>query len=179
MNRVEQNLAARYAQAFLNTVGKDLALQDYQAALHLYEYLKEHANLILYFRLPHMYEVKKEALHTLLQSFSLPTVFEKITDLLLEHQRTFLIKDFLGAFLALYRKKHGIVFFTLKSSHELSAEHKAELLRFIERKTGKTVLCKTVIDKNLIAGIRLLSSTLLWEYSVNKTLRDARLALRS
>jgi F0F1-type ATP synthase delta subunit len=44
----------------------------------------------------------------------------------------------------------------------------------LEKKSDKKIRAVSKVDKRLIAGIRVQSATILWEYSIMKKLRDAQ-----
>ena len=63
--------------------------------------------------------------------------------------------------------------FSVLSAHDLDKKELTTIQHFLEEKTKKTIIYNHKINKDLIAGIRLLSNTLLWEHSIAQQLRDA------
>jgi F0F1-type ATP synthase delta subunit len=74
----------------------------------------------------------------------------------------------------LYLERQHIVSFTITSSHLLPESAVLSIQRFLARNTGKTIIYTCIVDPTLIAGVRLVNTTLFWEHSVAKQLRDAQ-----
>ena len=179
MNIQHQILARRYATAFLNYYENSISLDDYYAFKELYIFLNNNPVLLTHFKFPRMDKEKKEAIKKLNAAFKIPSFFEKLTDLLIKQQRLFLIKGVVNSILALYGKRKNIMEFNIASPYSLEKQQLSTVQQFLEKKTKKTILYKQTLNKNLIAGIRLLSGTLLWEYSIAQQLRNAEQLLRS
>ncbi|MGB8366998.1 MAG: F0F1 ATP synthase subunit delta, partial [Candidatus Babeliales bacterium] len=102
---------------------------------------------------------------------------QKLLELLLNDNRAFLICDVLYYVCLLYRQYKNITKFAMISSHLLSEEDKKIIKHFLMQMTEQDIMYTTKIDKKLIAGIRLQSDTLLWEYSIRQRLAEAQLLL--
>ena len=179
MNIQKQVLAGRYAAAFLNLYSDTLTLDDYYAIQDARNFLNDNRNLLTYFKLPRMSEEKKEALQKIFEAFNVPSSLHKLAHLLLGHQRLFLLKEVFDALLVSFRERKHIMVFKITSSHTLQKVQLDNIKNFLEKKTGNTILYNEVLDKKLIAGIRVLSNNYLWEYSIAQQLREAQQALRS
>ncbi len=178
MNRHEEILARRYAKAFLNVYGDQITQDGYHAIVLALRFLKENREIITYFKFPRMHEEKKQAIQKLVKMFALPERFISLTNLLCKQQRLYLLVVVLKVLLELYRKEKGIMEFSIKSSHELSELQVKEIQQFLSIKTGKIIFYHYALDKQLIAGIRLMSHSLLWEQSIAQQLRSAEQRLR-
>jgi F0F1-type ATP synthase delta subunit len=98
-------------------------------------------------------------------------MFERLIDLLIEQQRLSLFPKILGYVVQFYYETHDIMEFTIESSHPLDIAQLQEIVVFLEQKTGKKIIYTTLINKELIAGIKLFSTIYGWEHSVRKYLR--------
>jgi F0F1-type ATP synthase delta subunit len=85
-----------------------------------------------------------------------------------------LFADILEKIYELFCERNNLVLFKITSTAELTKDELGGLERFLHTKSGKQVRCTCTIDRRLIAGIRVQSGSLLWEYSVDQKLRDAQ-----
>lgn len=171
----ETVVSRNYAIAFLNLYGDNISLSDFVAIRKLLSFWQSNREVNAIFDMPGLSTDKKmEMVHQLLEKFSAPFFLGKLIFLLIEHKRVFLIKDVLVQLCQLYKEKKDILFFTISSAHQLLDDELGSIKQFLERKTGKSILYECAIDKNLIAGIRCQSETLVWEHSVRKQLDDLR-----
>jgi F0F1-type ATP synthase delta subunit len=97
--------------------------------------------------------------------------------LLISQQRVFIFADVLHHLGDLYKIKKKSSFFHIRTSHSLSKKELGSIEQFLKEATNTQIMYEHHIDKRLIAGIRLESDTLLWEYSVNKILNRMRQSL--
>ena len=122
MNIQEKILASRYAQAFLNVYGTTFSLDDYYHIKDAYEFLKDNRSLSSHFKLPRLERAKKEVVQKIFQEFHIPASINALVDLLLEHQRLYLLKDVFGLFLREYRQRNNYLAFTFETSHQLTEQ---------------------------------------------------------
>jgi len=169
-------VAKRYAQAFINIFLDTLSLQDYDnmqiAAASI------NKQVLFFLRLPALdYSVKKNALSTLSKQFKLPSSVQRLLYVLLHDSRAFLICDVLRCVCLLYRQYKHISEFAIISSHPLTENEIEVVKHFLAQMTRQDIMYTYKVDKELIAGIRLQSDTLLWEYSIRQRLDEAKLLL--
>ena len=69
-------------------------------------------------------------------------------------------------------EQQNIASFTIESAHPLSAEQEREVADLLAQLTGKTIIYEYMINKDLIAGLRLHSANYLWERSLEQYLRN-------
>jgi len=171
-------VAKKYAQAFINVFLDTLSLQDYD---NIQQASKNINKQILFFlRLPALdYTVRKDALIMLSKRFNLPPPVQKLLLLLLKDNRAFLVCEVLHYVCLLYRQYKHITEFAIMSSHPLTVDDRGIIKHFLAQMTGQDIMYTYKIDKKLIAGIRLQSDTLLWEYSIRQRLAQAQLLLCS
>ena len=169
-------LANQYAQAFLNVFSAQLATDDYEQLHKASCFLKNNDAARRFLRIPLIdMQEKKIVLEQLIQAFKLPDAMKRLIDLLLKHKRIYLLAEIFENMYQHYLTKNSIEFFTIKSSHALSDDEIRDIEKFLNKETGKKIRSTVVVDPSLIAGLQLLSTTRLWEYSVRKQLNTLRL----
>ena len=75
---------------------------------------------------------------------------------LAQNGRLGLLPEIRVQFLALKNEREGVLEAEVHSAFELSDAQVAELVQWLEKKTGRQVKAKVEIDKNLIAGVRIV-----------------------
>ena len=171
----ETVLASRYAQAFFNEFGSFFMPEHLTALMHARSYFQQHTSICSLLKIPLIDdEIKIRALDTILiDQYHLPAQIEQLIRLLVHTKRAFLIVQVLRQLHVLYQIKAGIEVFKITSTTELTDEQKRTLIIFLQNKTGHTIQYEYKIDPSLIAGIRMMSDTHLWEYSVAQQLSHA------
>jgi len=168
-------LAKKYAAAFLNVFIDEVPLEHFKQVCALATFLHDHRHFLFFLTVPALDDaVKQQAILNIVASFKLGEPFRKLVMVLAADKRLFLLHRVFSALCSLYKKRKGIEVFTIATSHTLEEEERAYVVKFLATITGKTVMCKDVIDASLIAGIRLQSDAYLWEYSVRKQLEVAK-----
>ena len=179
MNIQESILSRKYATAFLNLFIDKLSLADYNTIVRTAAFLQEEPRLVSYFKLPRVDVVKKKVITVLFKEFKLPSILKKLTDLLMRDQRLFLLGQVLKSMEQLYRQRKEIMAFEVSSSYKLTEKQLETITDLLVTKTGKRIEYEYEVDNALIAGIRLQSDTLLWEYSIARQLAEAQRLLSS
>ena len=179
MNINEVILSRKYATAFLNLFIDKLSITDYDTIVRTAAFLKEEPTLVSYFKLPRVGAVKKKVIAALFEEFKLPPTLKKLTDLLVQDQRLFLLPQVLKSMVQLYRQRKGIMAFEVTSSYTLTQKQLETIKDLLAAKTRKHIEYEYKVDNELIAGIRLQSDTVLWEYSIARQLAEAQRLLSS
>lgn len=178
MNLIERLLARRYAVALMRVCGDDFTVDTQVAMKQAIAFFKEHKPALYFLGLPDFpVHEKNVIIHKLLETVKLPECFHALVKLLGEHKRLRLIMPVLLATLALYQDRHGIMDVTVTSADVLQDAQKNIVQQFLAEKIDKKLQYTFQVEEDLIAGIRIQSNTLLWEYSVRKKLRALRLAV--
>ena len=173
-------LSRKYAKAFNNVFAARLSLSDIEHIAQATDYLESRRRTCFFLRLPVIDDdTKKQALILMCKRFSLPLAVENLIDLLLSHKRSYILPHVLTYIVELYKIRHKILNFTIASSHQLSEKTIETIQEFLAKQTGNTIMYIDKIDKKLIAGLRLESTTFLWEYSIRKHLRRIQQSVRS
>jgi F0F1-type ATP synthase delta subunit len=166
-------LARKYAQAFLNIFINQITPENYADLLTLESYLRNHRDAMVYFSLPHIALEEKLTLFDQLEATIKPSEpFKKLFETLIRHNRIMLAPEILIKIGEFYRERKNILHFDIDSSHELDTEAITSIKDFLARHTGKNIESQQYINHNLIAGLRLQSDALLWEYSVRKQIHE-------
>jgi ATP synthase F1 delta subunit len=171
-------VAKKYAQAFLNVFDKQITYEDFTHFCLAADFFTQNKQLLFFLSWPIINtQLKVKALKEALKVFRLnKQCFGTLIDLLATHKRTFLIMEVLKQLCVQYKVRHNIMKFSIRSSHELEKEDLDILSQFLVNLTAKDIIYDYAIEKKLIAGIRLQSSTYLWECSINKQLMQIKLA---
>ena len=173
MNIEQLLLAKKYAIAFLNIFEDVVDFNTYQAIEKMLHFFKHNRQAIVVLTMPNLeIAAKLELLEKIVDFYHAPKEsVMKLASLLIKQQRLLLFPSVLLQIVRVYRERNQLASFTFCASHELSHDETAILSQFLAQKINKNILYNAVIDKELIAGIRLQSDTWLWEYSVEKQLR--------
>lgn len=178
MNVSETVLARRYAAALLRVCGDQFCHDDLLAMQRAVEFFKSHAPALYFLRLPDLPAyAKKEIMQKLFEMVKLPHCFHQLALLLSMHKRLGLIAPILEVALELYKEQHGLMDVRIESSSALDEAQLKIVQAFLARMSAKTINYTHRVVPDLIAGIRLQSPTLLWEYSARKKLRAIRLSV--
>ena len=175
MNQEYSVLCRRYATAFLNVYGDEITLDDCKKLKGAADFLGSHRSILAFFELPDLKPDRHQKMIDLLIShFSLPEAIKPLLFLLDEQRHMWLVVETFSILVELYLKRHNLMIFSIESYPRISEEKLEEFKKFLHRQTKKDILCRLEENKDLIAGIRAQSSSLLWEYSIEKKLREAR-----
>lgn len=178
MNINKSVLAKKYAQAFLNTYPHAITSVEYESLIKAVDHLEKQKAFFLILSVPTLtFDQRLSALHQQLKPFHLPNEIDRLLKLLLTQHRIALLPDILKQIIIVYEQWHTIMEFRISCSRSLTHNQESTLQRFISQKTGYHVKSKTIIDPTLIAGLRLQSNTLMWEYSITKQLRTIKESL--
>ena len=168
---IDVRVSRKYAQAFLNVFDARLAPEVFGHIQSFKAVLADHKDALFFLSLPHISDERK--LDVIRSVVSLPLAQEMLVSLvrlLIAHKRSEYIVSILGLVCQLYREQHKIMVFTISSAHELEQAQLTALQAFLADKTSHAIEYNVKINKKLIAGIRMQSSTYLWEYSIRKQL---------
>ncbi len=173
-----QIVARKYAQACINVFLEHISLDDFYNIVAAQKYIKARKRILFFLRLSVIQDsIKKQVLYTICEKFKLGKPIQKLVNLLIDDKRSFLFEQVLSALIELYKKKQHIYAFKFIGAYELSPKDEEQLQAFLAKQTGYDIIYESMVDKELIAGVRLQSDTLLWEHSIRKQLHDIELQL--
>jgi len=162
-------VAQKYAKAFVNIYLDQISIDNFTNIKKLEAFFNTHKKFTYFLSIPNIKIVQKEKLlQELFEKFNLETLLSPLVHILAAQKRLFLIDIILKNIRLLYKKRNNIMMFNITSSHQLDKESLEIVKQFLAYKTGKKIMYQYAIDKELVAGIRLQSGTLLWEYSIDK-----------
>lgn len=171
----QSELAKKYAHAYLNTFGDQHTFQDFCTLWRASQFLLEHHSLLFYLSLSMIHEVdKKRFIDLFFEKFHLFDSLKQLFYLLLKNKHIFLAADVLRDIYGLYKIKHKIADLQVTSSSDLSEEKMEEIKNFFTKLSGQHVVIRHSVNQGLVAGIRLQTETLLWEYSIAQQLRKLK-----
>lgn len=177
MNLEKTEIATKYAQAFLNLYGNSISLETITKLRSLITFLKNHKDYFLLFDTPLFSEsLKKTSLRYVMEKYGLAHLFDHLIDLLIQQARSSFLSVIIEQLIHVYKVRNNIAEFVIKSSYTLTQDQYQELINFIQQQVKKQLITSAMVDKQLIAGIRLESDTLLWEYSIAKQLNSIKKA---
>ena len=84
-----------------------------------------------------------------------PRAIRAVLDILVERDRIALVPDIARAFGDLVDRREGIVHAKISTSLELDERERADVLRQLERASGKTIKATFTVDPRLIGGARV------------------------
>ena len=167
------DIVGKYAHAYLNVFGHQLNQKDIERLHEAAQFLDSHRRALFLLKVPLIsVKIKHKGLHEFCKRFALRESVIRLINLLLRDKRAFLLAKIFYAIVDIFREKHHIHTFMISSSAQLNETQQSDIERFLAGHVEGTIIYKYRIDKNLIAGIRLQSETLLWERSINKQLND-------
>ncbi len=173
------NLSYKYAEAFLNVYNDRLKFEDIEHINKAIQFLQEHPRALFLLQVPVIkQQLREKGLASLCKRFEFIAPIQELVMLLLNHKRIYLLPSVLKAIVDCYQKRHTIEKIVIKSSIPLPQKYRQTVEQFIDRHIAGTKQYRYEIDPTLIAGIRIQSDTVLWEYSMNKRLRDIAHATR-
>lgn len=172
---VNKNIAKKYAQAFMSVYPKAFAFNDIKKIESARTFLQNHKRTLFFLQLPQFdTERKKSMIADLVDYFSLPHSFSAIILMLIQHNRTSYIPSVFYWIIQLYYTQINAVAFSITSAHELNSDQVDSMEKFLEQSLHKKIIGTPLVNKSLIAGVRLQSNDYLWEYSVRKQIRNLK-----
>lgn len=165
-------LSKKYAQAFLNIFESNINSDFIEKTFNLYKFLREHKESEVYLRLSAITNAKKKnVLLKLLHNFELEkSPLVKLIDILLDKNRIYIISDVLKYIVKISNQNNNIVKADFRYSHELRDSLRDSIEKFFEKKLKKKIIYNYILDKSLIAGVKLTTDNYLWQYSISQQL---------
>ena len=124
------------------------------------------------------FEKKITLIERMLAAYKVMPEVMRLMKLLLVDKREILVSPVLDMLCSSYLKRAGIVMCTLLSSHALTEHERSIVQQFIAHQVGYRIIYDYKVDPALIAGIKVVSDTFMWEYSVARQLREVELTSR-
>ncbi len=170
---IDRILSRRYAQAFFNLFGTTLSQKNRDALQSFSTYIKEHKRAFFYVKVALIDDKTKiRIVGKLAQRYDLESILQPLLYVLATNKRLEILPLVSDQLIILYNSYHAISVYTIESSSSLNKNQTALILGYLEQKTKTTVQPIFKENKSLIAGIRALSDSYLWENSVYKKLKN-------
>jgi len=174
MKNARVTIAKRYARAYLDIFGDAITVSALTPLCEAAAFFYRHKTRLALQLAPYLDDsyVIQRITHLCVSS-GMPASCEHIIRLLVHERRLELLADVLVQICFQYRVRHHIMSCSITSSHALTEHELASIRRFLECKTGYSIMDVYAVDADLIAGLRLQSDTIMWEYSLHKQLAEA------
>lgn len=173
---INSPLVYRYAHAFFNVFQDKFTQTSIAALKKAITYLKAHQSSIALLQLAHSApQVKERALLDSLAQLGIDaTLLQPLIHVLITDKRISLLVAILEQLPTLYYEHNAMELFTVRSTEPLTSEQKVWITNFLANATGKKIILNPIIDRSLIAGLRILSENLYFEKSVRACLNQLR-----
>lgn len=173
MNQKKEDLALKYACAFLNTFVKTYSLTEYAIIEEAAVFFKARKKACYFMQLSLLdASLKLETLSNLANRLSLPPEYNRFFALLNKDHRIFLIPAFFRQLKAEYQRRALFLPVNIKSVLSLTHEQQKTLVAFLEQSTGMHIIPTYHLDPSLIAGIRITSGIYLFDHSLKTRLKN-------
>ncbi len=170
---IDKLLARRYAQAFFNLFGHALSQESIYALKEFSLYIKEHKAAFSYVKIALIDDEDKVTIvNKLAHKYQLDKMLEPLLYVLAKSKRLEILPLVSDQIVVLYNTYHDLSVFSIETSSALNQTQAALVIDFLEAQTKSTVQPNFVVNTTLIAGIRALSDTYLWENSILKKLKN-------
>ncbi len=181
MNMRYEQLAHRYAVAFLNLYSAQISRKDAEQIYEVRKLLEKNHELVFVLSVSMISQKKKDELvEILFKKYELPEILKKLLNLLFVQKRIGLLAIVLRHVWWLYLKRNDMMHLYVESSCELTETQKESVEKFMGYKLPTTSGIYTYkVKKDLIAGIRIHSATILWDSSLRSRLTTLKHLLPS
>jgi len=169
--------ARRYAEALYQIATSERAVDDFGASLRrLREALSD--DVLRALRNPGVpLRARRAAIDA--ATADEPKAVRSLLDLLLERERVALFPQIASAYTDLVEQRAGILRGKVTTATELSAADRADLLRRLERSSGKKIRATFAVDPSLIGGAQVQIGDRLIDSSLRAQLDELRRELAS
>ena len=170
---IDKILSRRYAQAFFNLFGTTLSEKNRDDLQAFSLYIKEHTQAFFYVKVALIDDKTKiRIVGELAKRYELESILQPLLYVLATSKRLEILPLVSDQLIMLYNNYHAISVCTIESSSSLNKNQAALIVDYLKEKTKTTVQPIFKENKTLIAGIRALSNSYLWENSVYKKLKN-------
>jgi F-type H+-transporting ATPase subunit delta len=125
------------------------------------------------------YDAKENVIRKLGERMELAPEVRNFIQLLVRNRRTHLLREIQQAFLFDLNARVGIAEAEVQSARELSATEKEQLIRALERRTGKKIQARFDEDRSLLGGIVVRVGSTVYDGSVREQLTRLRQKLEA
>ncbi len=171
------DVAGRYAEALFQLSKEEANVEERkEEAQVLREVLKANPELLTFFRAVKVTDQeKKAAVDSIFESY-LPST-RNFLKLLIDKDRTYYLDEILKEYIRLADLELGIETATVASARKLDEAQLQRIREALEKKTGHRVNLINVVDKSLIAGIKVTAGNTVTDVTVARQIEGMKEAL--
>lgn len=174
------DLARKYARIFLRLFYPEPKSSPLKAYQNLLSFFKQHPGVIgLVANCPCPQQCYSQLEEFLIKKFKLTSLEQKLFHRLLLDHKIILLPDILYHLIDLEHARSNELVCTIETSHKLSPEWERKLVKIFETMTNKKIIPKILVEPKLICGLQMYSSTIMYEHSVEKSLRTAEIITKT
>ena len=118
------------------------------------------------------FEKKLKVLHEISKKYQQNMILNNFLCLLLSKNRIVLIKNIARDFSNLLDKEKNRLRVTIKSASDLSADYVQLIKENLSKTLNKNVISNCVLDKSLLAGVRIETSSMVFDASIKAKLNS-------
>ena len=149
-------VARPYAEAAFKLADEAGALPQWSEMLAVLAQVAQDARVQAAVADPNLSDAKAAGLFIAILAGKLSGDAENFVRVLAQNGRLGLLGEIRSQFEALKNEREGVLEAEVHSAFELADPQLADLVQRLEKKTGRKVRTKVEIDKNLIAGVRIV-----------------------
>ncbi len=171
-------LARKCAAAYLNLYEDGIKDSDIAIIESVSDFFAQHKQMLIMLTVPGISNALKwQALQQVFTHVKAPASLHSLIHMIVNQGRSLLLPEVLHAIISLYYERKRVMKCTIMTSHPIDDAAREIIRRFMMRQTRWNIVYTYEVNPSLIAGIRVLGDTVLWEYSIDKQLRNSNLAL--
>lgn len=173
MISTRNQLARKYARAFLNVYNNELSSDYFSQLRALQLFLKKNKWLYHYLAIASIETtLKEQSIHQIVQTLGQPHHTELLMTTLLKANRIEILDIVVDHLLDFYEQDNKIEKFTITTSHALNNDDQERVKVFISSLTTNTITATFLVDKSLICGIKIQSNQSSFERSIAHQLKN-------
>ena len=174
------DLSRKYARVFLHIFYPEPKSSPLEAYQNLLFFFKSHPGIIgLVANCPCPQQCYSQLEEFLIKKFELTNLEQKLFHRLLLDHKIILLPDILYHLIDLEHTRSNELVCTIETSHKLSSAWEQKLVKIFENMTNKKVISTILVQPKLICGLQMYSTTILYEHSVEKSLRTAEIITKT
>ena len=165
---IVRRFARPYARAILDVAGSPQKANEIRAEVGRFEEARKSSGELqeLYSNPGIDVETKISVSRQIAKKLGLSEMAMKVLDVLVRNHRINGLESIVAALTVYINQALGIVIAEVRTAHPLSDSEVADLRKGLEKKVGKRVEVKLVIDKNLIGGFVATIGSEIYDASV-------------
>lgn len=173
MNDTHNNIARKYAVAFLNLYEHELNSEYFKNLNGLFLFLKKNRWFYFYLGMSRIDDsTKQQAINHVGNILNCCHHTSLLINTLIKHKRIELLDSVIEQILSYYNKSKDVEIFTILTSHTLHDNEKDRIIAIIRSLTKHNIQATFDVDSSLICGIKIQSDRSFFERSIARQLKD-------